>query len=154
MQETTMQTTGAARLLRAAVFMAVMYVAIQLAIAWGVDKKSWLEMSWEYLLGGSLGAMAGLAFFLLFGAIGWVCGALYGSLGLFWLMVGGAMGGLGLGALANIVRNPQQYVFHLHIILPVLLLGLLLAKTISSVIVRWAAARASPPSSASVNRLS
>jgi hypothetical protein len=141
-----MQTTGAAKLLRAAVFMAVMYVAIQLAIAWGVDKKSWLQMSWEYLLGGSLGAVAGLSFFLAFGAIGWVCGALYGSLGFLWLMAGGAMGGLGLGAVANIARNPQQYTFHWYINLPVLLFGFVLARFISSAVVRWAIARASPPS--------
>ena len=137
-----MQSTGANRLLRAAAFMAVMCVAVQVAIAWGVDKKSWLQMSWEYLLGGSFGAMAGLAFFLVFGAIGWVCGALYGSLGLLWLMVGGAMGGLGLGALANLLRNPQQYVFHWYIILPVLLLGFMIAKFLSSAVVRWVAARA------------
>lgn len=141
-----MPKTGAERLLRAAVFMAVMYVAIQLAIGWGVDKKSWLQMSWDYLLGGSFGAMAGLAFFLLFGAVGWVCGALYGSLGLLWLMIGGSLGGLGIGALANIVRNPQQYTFHWYIIVPVLLLGIVVAKFVSTSVVQWAAARLSPPS--------
>jgi hypothetical protein len=98
-----MTTRGVAlKLLQCAVFLAVMFVAIQVAIVIGVERKSWLQLSWEFLVGGS-----GVVFFVIFGAIGWVCGALYGGLGLLSLMVGGALGGLGLGAVANIARSPR-----------------------------------------------
>lgn len=124
------------KLIRLAIFMAVMYVALQIAVSFGIQSKSWFQMSWELVAGGSFGAIAGLAFFLIFGAIGWVCGAIYGSIGLLWLMVGGALGGLGLGALANIVRNPQRYNFNWTILILVLLAGFFLAKVLSAWAVR------------------
>jgi hypothetical protein len=125
------------KLLHVAVFMAVMYVAIQVGVAWGIEKKSWLLVSWELVAGGSLGALAGLSFFILFGAIGWVCGTLYGAVGLFWLMVGGGLGGLGLGTPANIARNPERYNFHWPILLGVLVVGFFAARTLSAMAVRF-----------------
>jgi hypothetical protein len=129
------------KLIRLAVFMAVMYVSLQIAISFGIQSKSGFQMFWELVVGGSFGALSGLAFFLIFGAIGWVCGALYGSIGLLWLMVGGALGGLGMGALANIIRNPQKYNFNWPILIFGLLAGFFLAKVLSE----WAVRRASGP---------
>ena len=129
-----MTTRGVAlKLLQCAVFLAVMFVAIQVAIVIGVERKSWLQLSWEFLVGGS-----GVVFFVIFGAIGWVCGALYGGLGLLSLMVGGALGGLGLGAVANIARNPHEYNFHWPSIIAVLVVGSFVAKFLSSMALRAA----------------
>jgi hypothetical protein len=134
-----MTTRGVAlKLLHCAVFLAVMFVAIQVAIVIGVERKSWLQLSWEFLVGGSLGAIAGVVFFVIFGAIGWVCGALYGGLGLLSLMVGGALGGLGLGAVANIARNPHEYNFHWPSIIAVLVVGSFVAQFLSSMALRAA----------------
>lgn len=130
--------SAAVRLIRSAVWLAVMYFALQLAVVLGVEKKSWLQMSWELVFGGSIGAIAGLTFFFLFGAIGWVCGAFYGAVGLVSLMVGGALGGLGLGVLANIFRNPQKYVFAWPTILLVVAIGLVVANVLSAVAGRFA----------------
>jgi hypothetical protein len=63
--------------------MAIMYAAIQLAFYLGVEEKSWWQRSWEIVTGGGLGLLAGLSFFLLFGAVGWVSGVAYGALGPF-----------------------------------------------------------------------
>lgn len=129
-----MTTRGVAlKLLQCAVFLAVMFVAIQVAIVIGVERKSWLQLSWEFLVGGS-----GVVFFVIFGAIGWVCGALYGGLGLLSLMVGGALGGLGLGAVANIARNPHEYNFHWPSIIAVLVVGFFVAQFLSSMALRAA----------------
>jgi len=126
------------KLVRVAVFMAFMYASLQIGVVWGIEKKSWWLVSWELVAGGSAGALAGLTFFLLFGAIGWVCGPLYGVVGLFWLMVGGGLGGLGVGALANIARNPERYNFHWPILLSVLVVGFFMAKMLSAMAVRIA----------------
>ena len=128
----------ALKLIRYAVLMAVLYVALLIAIVWGIEEKSWIERSWDLLAGGSFGAMAGLVFFLLFGAIGWVTGAIYGSLGLLSLMLGGALGGLGLGAVVNIARNPDHYNFNLPTLILVLIVGGTLAYFLSKFAVGWA----------------
>ena len=99
----------AIRIVQAAVFMVIMYAASQLALNLGVEEKSWWQRSWEIFTGGGLGLLAGLSFFLLFGAVGWVSGVAYGALGLLGLATGGALGGLGLGALLNVARNPEKY---------------------------------------------
>lgn len=126
------------RLLQYAVFLAVMYVALQLSFAWGVEKKAWWQMSWEFIAGGSIGAIAGLVFFVVFGAIGWVCGALYGALGLLSLMLGGALGGLGLGAMVHILRDPQKYNFDWPVIVAVLVCGFVIARALSTLAARTA----------------
>lgn len=123
-------------LIQAAVFSTVLYITIQVALSLGVERKSWLHLSWEFLAGGSLGAIAGVTFFLLFGAIGWVCGALYGSISLLSLMIGGGLGGLGLGALANILRSPENYIFHWPTIGVILVLGIAIAHVMSSLALR------------------
>ena len=119
-----------------AMFFAVMYLAIQIALALGIQEKSWWTRSWEFVVGGSVGAIAGVAFFIIFGAIGWVCGALYGALGVIELALGGALGGLGLGALANIIRNPGRYDFAWPTIVITMLIGGGLAKIASDAMVK------------------
>lgn len=126
----------AVRFLETAVFMAMMYVVIQLAVACGIEEKSWLQRSWEFVVGGGFGLIAGVAFFVVFGTIGWVCGPIYGSIGLVGLMAGGALGGLGLGALVNIIRNPSHYNFNWPIIIATLVIGGILSKLLSSLVSR------------------
>ena len=128
----------ALKLIRIAVLMALGYITIQIAVVLGIEKKSWFERSWDLLAGGSFGAIAGLAFFLLFGAIGWVSGAIYGSLGLLSLMLGGALGGLGLGTIVNIVRDPSHYNFNWLTLIFVLVVGGALAHIVSIFTVKWA----------------
>ena len=70
------------RLAQLAAFVGVMYFAIQLAIHLGIEKKTWWQFSWEIITGGTLGAIAGVAFFVLVGAVGLVSGAMFGALGL------------------------------------------------------------------------
>lgn len=130
--------TVSSKLVSTAVFLAVMYLALQIGVAWGIEKKSWLLVSWELVAGGAIGVAAGLSFFLLFGVIGWVCGTLYGAVGLIWLMVGGGLGGLGLGALANIARNPERYNFHWFKLLSVLVVGFFVARILSAMVIRIA----------------
>lgn len=130
-------------LLRYAVFGAVMYFSIQLALAWGVEEKSWFELAWDYIAGGSIGVIAGLVFFFAFGAVGWVSGALYGSIGLLSLMVGGGLGGLGLGAIVNVFRRPEKYNFDWLVISLVLLAGIMTAHLVSQIVGRFASEVAS-----------
>ena len=96
---------------------ATMWLCTQIIIALGVDRKSWFEIFFDILGGGTAGAAVGVICFLVFGAIGWVSGAIYGALGLFSLMLGGALGGLGLGALVHILRNPAHYNFNFPVII-------------------------------------
>ncbi len=100
---------------------AVMWFCIQIILALGIERKSVFQIFADILGGGTAGAVMGLLFFLIFGAVGWVSGALYGALGLLSLMIGGALGGLGLGALIHIARNPGQYNYNL----PVILVGII-----------------------------
>ena len=122
------------RLAQLAAFVGVMYFAIQLAIHLGIEKKTWWQFSWEIITGGTLGAIAGVAFFVLVGAVGLVSGAMFGALGLLGPAAGGALGGLGLGALVHIANNPDRYNFNWPVITVVLILGLLIAKAVASAI--------------------
>ena len=109
------------------------WACIQTILFFAVEKKSFFQIFADIIGGGTAGAAAGAIFFLVFGAIGFVSGAIYGAFGLFALMVGGALGGMGLGALVHIARNPNQYVFNW----PVILIG----AVISYVFVKWITAR-------------
>ncbi len=124
------------QLTQAVIFSVVTYVAVQLAIYWGVDEKSWWQMSWEFVTGGSLGAIAGLAFFVIVGAVGWVSGPIFGSIGLLGLMAGGALGGMGLGALVSIARNPSDFNFSMPTVVATMLVGIVVALALSSLIGR------------------
>ena len=111
---------------------AVLWLCTQVILALGVEKKSIFQIFADILGGGTAGAVMGLLFFLVFGSIGWVSGALYGALGLLSLMVGGALGGLGLGAIMHIARNPGQYNYDLPVILVGIVVTFLLVKWTSS----------------------
>lgn len=126
---------------RYATFGAVMYVAIQLSWYFGIEEKSWLQRSWGFATGGSLGLIAGLLFFVAIGAIGWVSGPFFGSLGLVSLMLGGGLSGLGLGSLVDAFRDPERYEFNWLIICAVLMIGFLSARVLSSAAVRAASRR-------------
>lgn len=118
----------ATSLIYLSVFMIVMYVFLQLAIVLGVEKKELYKYAWDLIAGGSTGALMGLLFFLMFGAIGWVSGAIYGSIGLISLILGGALGGLGLGSLVHIARNPDRYEINWLILVSVLFVGVLISR--------------------------
>ena len=113
--------------------MVVMYAASQLALYLGVEEKSWWQRSWEIVTGGGLGLLAGLGFFLLFGAVGWVSGVAYGALGLLALATGGALGGLGLGALLNVARHPEQY----NISVPIVFITLVTGTAFATWLAKW-----------------
>lgn len=104
-------------------FAVVMYAAIQLALYFGVEQKSLFQRSWELLTGGGIGLLAGVAFFVIFGAIGWVSGPIYGAIGLLGLATGGALGGLGLGALVNVIRNPGKFTINYFTVASFLIAG-------------------------------
>lgn len=125
------------RLVQFIVFSIVMYATIQLAIFLGFEEKSWWQKSWEILTGGFLGASVGVLFFLVVGAVGWVSGPIFGALGLFGLMMGGALGGMGLGALANIIRNPDDYNIDIPTVLAILLLGIATATWLIAAVGRY-----------------
>lgn len=129
-------TRSSTRVVQAVTFFIVMYVAVQLAIYWGVDEKTWWQRSWEFLAGGSVGAIIGVVFFFVFGAIGWVSGPVFGALGLFGLMMGGALGGLGLGALLHIARSPSDFSYNAPVIVLVLLLGVAVALGLATLLGR------------------
>jgi len=104
-----------------AVFLGVTGIGIFL----GVEEKPLWERAWAFLAGGSLGAFAGLGFFLMVGAVGLVSGPLFGAIGVFGLIAGGALGGMGLGAIVDIVRNPGNYSYDTATIATALAIGVL-----------------------------
>ena len=124
------------RIAQAAAIAVVMYGAIQLALYLGVEEKSWLQRSWEFLAGGTVGLVAGLLFFLLVGAIGWVSGPVFGAVGVIGLAAGGALGGLGLGALVNVVRDPDKYNISYLTVFVVVLGGAVIAAWLAGIIGR------------------
>lgn len=101
----------------------VMSVAVLLIIEYGVEKKTWPRIAWEFaqefaskaaqkigdpdvdakflIGGGVLGVVAGAFIFFTFGSIGWVSGPIFGSLGLWSLVAGGGIGGAGLGVITE-----------------------------------------------------
>jgi len=114
----------------------VMYLFIQLALYLGVDEKPWLERSWDIVTGGSIGLLGGVVFFVLFGAIGWVSGAVYGAIGLLGMAAGGAIGGLGLGALVNVIRDPDKYDINYFAVIGILIVGTAIAGWLARIIGR------------------
>lgn len=105
----------------------VMYAAIQVAFYLGVEEKSWFQRSWEIFAGGGVGLILGAVFFGLVGAVGWVSGPVYGAVGLFGLATGGALGGMGLGAVVNVIRNPDNYNISSGTVLIIVVLGAVIA---------------------------
>jgi len=96
----------ARKLVYASVFMVIMLAFLLLAITLGIEKKAFHTYAWDLIAGGSTGALTGLLFFLVFGGVGWVSGAIYGSIGLISLMLGGALGGLGLSSIVHVQDTP------------------------------------------------
>jgi hypothetical protein len=108
---------------------ATIWLFIQIILLIGVEKKSLFQLFADILGGGTAGALMRLLFFVVFEAIGWVSGALYGALGLLSLMFGGALAGLGMVSLIHIARNPCHYNF----IFPVILVSIV----ITWLFVKW-----------------
>lgn len=113
-------------------FTAVFGCALLLAYLFGVEKKSWWQLSWEFVTGGAVGVAAGAFFFFWFGAVGLVSGALFGALSLAGLVASGFVGGLGLGAVVHLLRHPERYNFNVTLIASILMAGLALAWLTSS----------------------
>lgn len=118
-------TPSAIRLAQVVTIAVVMYAAIQLAFYLGVDEKSWIQRSWEILAGGGFGLVAGAVVFALVGTIGWVSGPVFGAVGLIGLATGGALGGLGLGAVVNVIRDPDRYNIDFVTVVGVIIVGAL-----------------------------
>lgn len=124
------------RIAQVATITVVMYAVTQLALFLGVDEKSWFQQSWELVTGGSIGLLAGVVFFLVFGAIGWVSGPIYGAIGLLGMAAGGALGGLGLGALVNVIRDPDHYNISYITVVGVLIVGSVIAGWLARIVGR------------------
>jgi hypothetical protein len=105
----------------------VFFAAASFGLALGVDPKSWWERALGSVGGGLLGAIGGIGFFVLVGAIGWVSGPLFGAIGLLGLFAGGALSGMGLGAIVDIFRRPGNYHFDAVTLLLALAIGLVAA---------------------------
>ena len=112
---------------------ATMCLCLQIILVLGVEEKSLFQIFADIIAGGTVGVAIGVGFFLIFGAVGWVSGAIYGAFGLFTLMLGGALGGFGVGSLIHIVRNPNHYNYNIFIIFMGGLVTVLLVKWVSGV---------------------
>lgn len=130
------QISRSIRIVQTFTIAVVMYAAIQLALYVGVEEKTIFQRAWELFFGSGIGALAGVAFFLVFGAIGWVSGLAYGAIGLLGLAVGGALGGLGLGALLNVIRNPDKFNIDYVTVGVVLAIGAVIAIWLARIISR------------------
>ncbi|WP_313311672.1 hypothetical protein [Pulveribacter sp.] len=108
------------------------WLCLQIILIFGIEKKSIFQIFSDILGGGAIGATAGILFFIFFGSIGWVSGAIYGAIGLFSLALGGALGGLGLGSLIHIVRNPGHYNFNIPVIVVGIVLTFLIYKFVTA----------------------
>ena len=124
------------RVTRAIVFYIFFIVTIRLAVDCGVHEKSWFEKSWDFLFGGGVGVLAGIAFFAFFGGVGLVSGGIYGALDLLGLATVGGTLGLGLGGVWHIISNPSSYVFDWPTIIFVMLIGTLLARLMAAGVAR------------------
>ena len=102
----------AARAVGACIFVIVLYLGAHLAVMLGVKPKPWFIRMWYFFAGGGVGATLGAVFALTIGAIGLVCGPLFGALGLFGLAGLGALGGIGVAGLANVILHPAQFNFN------------------------------------------
>jgi hypothetical protein len=131
----------AARVAQGVTIAVVMYAAIQLALYLGVEEKSWLRRWAELVTGGGVGLVAGVVFVAVFGAVGWVSGPVYGAIGLFGLAAGGALGGLGIGAILNVIRDRNKYDISAPTVLAVLLVGAVIAGWLARIVGR----KFSPP---------
>ncbi len=137
------------RVAQGATIAVVMYATVQLALYLGIEEKSWLQRSWELVAGGGIGLLAGVAFFVVFGAIGWVSGLAYGAIGLLGLATGGALGGLGLGALMNVIRDPDKYKIDHFTVVAVLAIGAVIAGWLARIVGRKLSRQSQPQSDAS-----
>jgi hypothetical protein len=99
------------------VCISTMCICLGLIYVFGVEKKTIFEIFAGFFSGGVIGGLAGLLVFLFIGTIGWVAaGVFFGALGLFSLVAGGILGGLGLGSVVDVIRNPGDYSFNLFVI--------------------------------------
>lgn len=113
-------------------FWGIILIGCNLAIYLGVEEKSIWDRAWDLFSGGAIGVLAGLGFFLAYGAIGFVSGPLiHGSLHLMALMTAGGLSGLGLGSISYVMRNPDKYNFSWSIIILILIFTFYAARKVS-----------------------
>lgn len=119
------------KLLRASVSLAVFFTAVLVAFSLGIEEKPWWQQAIGFLTGGSIGAIIGLSFFIFVGGIGFVSGAVFGAIGGLGLMIGGALGGMGLGSavdkLIEFASDSGKFDVNVPVVTGVLALGLLAA---------------------------
>lgn len=98
-------------------------ITVYAAVHLGTSEKSLWQRSWELVAGGTAGALVGIAFFVVFGSIGFVCGPIFGAVGVVGLALGGGLAGLGLTSVVSVFRSPSSYNFDLATIGAVLAVG-------------------------------
>lgn len=119
------------RLLEFCVFWGIIFIGCKLAIFFGVEEKGLFQRAWDIITSGSIGALAGLGFFLIYGGVGLVSGTLHGALGLISLVTAGGLSGLGLGSIIYIMRDPEKYNFTWSVIIPIVILTFYIALKVS-----------------------
>lgn len=123
--------------LRMSVLGAILYFTTLLAFYLGVEEKSFFQKHWDILTGGGLGWVFGIGAFIVVGTVGWVAGPLYGAVGLITMATGGFLGGLGLGSIVHMLRNPSDYNYNLLVLGLVLVSGILLGWFLARFLARW-----------------
>jgi hypothetical protein len=98
---------------QATLFLIIVWITLVL----GVEKKSLFSIITGLFAGGAVGFIAGAIGFAIVGTVGWVAGAAYGAVGLVSFLVGGSLGGLALGGIADVLRNPSHYDYNYLIII-------------------------------------
>jgi len=132
-----------ARLFGPVVFCVVLTLFLTVSIYFGIEEKTWLTKYWVMLTTSGIGTFIGLGAGLLIGGgigivlmgtgIGIPFYAVIASLGLT-----GTFGGLGLGGLILIIKNPQNYNYDWMIIIPFTLTSILVAYLLSRYLITLA----------------
>ncbi len=126
------------RSIKILVYLAMISLVIYLTVHWGIEEKPWWDKFLGTFIGTGTGALVGLvaACLLSFGAVGWVSGLFFGAISPVALITGGALGGASAGSLIDIVRRPDNYIFHWQVIIPTFFVGSLIARGVSAFIGR------------------
>lgn len=119
------------RLLEFGIFWGIIFIGCNLAILLGVEEKSLFQRLGEIFSGGTIGALAGLGFFLIYGGVGLVSGALHGAIGLISLVAAGGLSGMGVGSIFYVLRDPDKYNFTWPVIIPIVVLTFYIAKKVT-----------------------
>ncbi|MBY6205630.1 hypothetical protein [Halomonas denitrificans] len=110
------------------------YITLLLAVALGIEEKSFWEKNWDIVMGGGLGWLFGIGAFAVVGVTVWFAGPFMGAFGLISMATGGLLGGLGLGSVIHVLRDPSDYNFNVPVISAVAVGGMIVSWFLSNYI--------------------